>query len=135
MMITMSYQSSGGGPPLPKRTTSQRQPHVTTDRFNHTRAPPVRSNSADTPPPLPPHHPESKTLPRSKKNESDVPPRNHNAPESPSRTRRRNSEDSHPIQRRTFETKCKQVSCLILLLMRYVLVLIRGIAKYLRFLI
>lgn len=93
----MSVSHNGGGPPLPKRTTSQRQPRVTASH-----APPQnwRSNSAETPPPLPPHHPESKTFPRrTNKSESDASSRD--APDLSSRT---HGSHAHGIQRKTFET-------------------------------
>ena len=99
----MSVPPNGGGPPLPKRTSSQRQPRVTNHALQA-----LRSNSADSPPPLPPHHPESKTLPRTKKNEAPVSVKNDNAPEVPTRAGRRVFEDGGPgIQKKTFETKCK----------------------------
>ena len=105
-MITMSYQTSGSAPPLPKRSTSMRQPGLPTHQLSHTPVLSKHSNSLDIPPPLPPHHPEPNTLPR-KKSETDFPPKNQNAPELPSRDGRRSSEGSHIIQRKAFETNCK----------------------------
>lgn len=103
-MLTMSVQHSGAGPPLPKRTASQRKACATA---NHAPPQTLRSKSTDSPPPLPPHHPEPKTLTRrGNKSESEAHGQSgsQDGPELPSRSQ---SLRANPIQRKAFETNCK----------------------------